>query len=657
MAEAVICQPFRSSSVKLAARTNNRLFMENSSLTAFYAAALVGLGALCNWLAWRINLPAILFLLFAGLLLGPAFGVLDPDAAMGDLLFPFVSLGVAIILFEGALTLRFSDIRNVTGIIRNLTTVGVLVTWAVMGCAAHYIAGLSWPIALLFGALVTVTGPTVIAPMLRSIRPNERVSNVLHWEGILIDPIGAALAVLVFEFIHSGGGEAASLLVFSKVVVIGTGIGFASGLALAFLLKRHLLPDFLKNFFVLASVLVVFTIANLLGSESGLIAVTVLGIVLANTRDLDVRELIAFKEDLTLLMLSLLFILLAARLQVDELKGILVASLLLLLTALFVARPLSVWISSFGTSVSGKEKLLLSWVAPRGIVAAAVSSLFALKLSSQGVEEANLLVPLTFVIIIGTVVIQSLTAGTLAQALGLSSRDKDGVLITAANRVTLELGDALHSAGVKVMIVDTDHGQLRKARMRGLDVFFGNPLSEYTERYLDMTGYNFLLAGSRRHAVNTMICNQFRHQFDSQQLFMVRTGPVDANTEEEDLVPELRFNVLFGKSLSWKKFSSLLSQGAEIRATPLTDQYGLDEYRERMGVETLALFGLDPDGKLHFNSNGKVPEPGPGWTLASLVPAPVVETLQRDRQTESRKKAMDAEGAAGKGPGPANAPA
>ncbi len=617
--------------------------MDHSAQIAFYVASLVGLGALCNWMAWRVNLPAILFLLFAGLILGPGTGVLDPDHALGELLFPFVSLGVAIILFEGALTLRFSDVRNVTRMIRNLTTVGVLVTWGVMSVAAHWFAGLDWPLALLFGALVSVTGPTVVVPMLRSIRPNERVSNILHWEGILIDPIGAALAVLVFEFIHTGGGEAASLLEFGKVLVIGTGIGLAGGVALAQILKRHMLPDYLENYFVLASVLVIFTAANLLGKESGLIAVTVVGIVLANTKDLDVRELISFKEDLTLLVLSLLFILLAARLQLDELNAVLWPSLALLAVALFLARPLSVWISSWGTSTELREKILISWVAPRGIVAAAVSSLFALRLAADGNEQANMLVPLTFVIIIGTVVVQSLTAGMLAQRLGLSSRDQVGVLISSANRVTLALGEALHKAGVKVMIVDTNHGNLRKARMRGLGTFFGNPLSEYTERYLDMTAYNHLVAGSRRHDYNTVVCSQYRHQFETPRLFTLRTGPVDSATEEEDLVPELRFNVLFSDKLTWSRFASLLSQGSEIRSTPLTEQYGLEQYRERMGKDALPLFALDPQGKLHWVSNRNTPEPGPGWTLTSLVPADTIQALNEERRKpeEAAAKSSD----------------
>ncbi len=605
--------------------------MENSSLIAFYGAALVGVGALCNWLAWRVNLPAILFLLLTGLALGPGFGVLDPDAALGELLFPVVSLGVAIILFEGALTLRLSDIRSVTRIIRNLTTVGVLVTWGVMGAAAHYLVGLSWPLALLFGALVSVTGPTVVVPMLRSMRPSERVSNVLHWEGILVDPIGAVLAVLVFEFIHTGGAEAASLLEFGKIILIGTLIGLAAGFAMAQGLKRRWLPDFLENYLALAFVLLVFSAANLLGKESGLITVTVMGIVLANTRGLDVRDLLSFKEDLTLVALSMLFILLAARLQVEQLMGVLVPSLWVLAVALFVARPLSVWISGIGTSVNTREKLLLSWVAPRGIVAAAVSSLFALRLSAEGNEQAQLIVPLTFVIIIGTVVVQSLTAGTVAQKLGLSSRDRDGVLVAGSNRVALAIAEALHKLDVKVTLVDTDRAGLHRARMRSLDTFFGNPLSEYTERYLDMTRYNYLLAASRRHESNVVVCSQFRHQFDSRHLFSIRNGAIDSATDEEDIVPELRFNPLFREGTTWTRMASMLGQGGEIRSTRLTEQYGLEEYRARMGEGTIPLFALDEEGRLRWVTDEEKLQPGPGWVLASLVPRELVESLKQER--------------------------
>jgi NhaP-type Na+/H+ or K+/H+ antiporter len=264
--------------------------VEHGTDLALQMSLLMGLGAVCQWVAWRLRIAAILPLLLVGLLLGPGMGVLDPDEFLGNLLFPIVSLGVAIILFEGSLTLRFSDIRNVSGIIRNLTSIGVLVTWGVMAAAAHYIVGLDWQLSLLFGALVTVTGPTVIMPMLRTIKPTSRIANVLRWEGILVDPIGAVLAVLVFELIITGH-QSESWMEFANVIVMGTVWGISGGVVLSTLLKRHVFPDYLQNYAALAAVLVVFSASNALGQESGLIAVTVMGIVLANTRNLDVEEL------------------------------------------------------------------------------------------------------------------------------------------------------------------------------------------------------------------------------------------------------------------------------------------------------------------------------------------------------------------------------
>lgn len=592
--------------------------MEHSTDVALYIAGLIGVGALCQWAAWRLRLPAILPLLLVGLALGPGLGLLDPDEVLGDLLFPFISLGVAIILFEGSLTLRFAEARQVNRIIRNLTSIGVLITAGVMGLAAAILVGLSWPLALLFGALVSVTGPTVIVPMLRSIRPTRRIADILRWEGILVDPIGAALAVLVFEFILTGT-EAGSLLEFGKVVTIGSVWGIAGGAGLALVLNRHWLPEYLVNYFVLAVVLMVFTASNSLGHESGLIAVTVMGMVLANTKGLDVRELISFKEDLTLLLISMLFILLAARLNVDQLQAVLVPGLLVLAVALFLARPLSVLISSIGTSVTGPEKALLSWIAPRGIVAAAVSSLFALRLEAGGNEQAAVLVPLTFMVIIGTVVIQSLTAGWLAARLGLSSREESGVLLIGANRVGLAIGMALKEQGIDVKVVDTYRQGLHKARMEGLKTFYGNPLSEQAERNMDLTGYTHLFAVLQNGDLNAVTCAHFRHEFDTRSTYSIQTNGLEDQEGRRGLSPSLRFKPLFPSGTTWSKLSSLLSKGAEIRSTVLTEEFDFEAYKTTWGDNAIPLMAVDGQGKLQVRVADEQWSPEAGWTLLALV--------------------------------------
>lgn len=583
---------------------------------ALQIALLLTLGVICQWLAWRMRLPAILPLLLTGLLLGPVLGLLDPDEFLGDLLFPMVSLGVAIVLFDGSLTLRFSDVRSVARVIRNLTSIGVAVTWAVMTAAAHFIVGLGWQLSLLFGALVTVTGPTVVMPMLRSIRPTERIANILRWEGILIDPIGAVLAVLIFEMLLTGQ-QSESWMEFVKVIVLGSVWGLAGGVVLGQVLKRHVIPDYLENYAGLAFVLLVFTASNALGRESGLIAVTVMGLVMANMKGLDVESLLSFKEHLTVVLISMLFILLAARVDVEQVASIGVASLLVLAVALFVARPLAVALSSIGSSLSWREGALLSWVAPRGIVAAAISALFALRLEGQ-VEGAALLVPLTFVIIIGTVVVQSLTAGALASRLGLSSRGEQGVLLTASNKVALLLGEALLAHDIKVLVADTRRDRLNEARMKGLSTFYGNPLSEHADRHMDLTGYNWLWALSLNAEANAMVCDRLRPEFGPKRVFSVQLSGPDESDRREGLATGLRTNTLFGSGVTWSKLARLAGQGAVTRSTPLTEEYGFEALCADQDGDAANLFALDERGRLWVFSPKDDFDPEAGWTVVSL---------------------------------------
>jgi NhaP-type Na+/H+ or K+/H+ antiporter len=584
---------------------------------ALQISLLLMLGVFCQWLAWRMRLPAILPLLIAGLLLGPVLEVFDPDALLGELLFPFISLGVAIILFEGSLTLRFSDIRHVGRIIRNLTSVGVVVTWGVMGAAAHFIVGLDLQLSLLFGALVSVTGPTVISPMLRSIQPTARIANVLRWEGILVDPIGAVLAVLIFEMLMTGH-QSESWLEFGKVVVLGSVWGVAGGAVLGQVLKRHLLPDYLENYGGLAFVLLVFSASNALGQESGLIAVTMMGLVMANMKDLDVEELLSFKEHLTVVLISVLFIVLAARLDMDQVAGIGFAALLVLAVALFVARPLSVLLSSIGSSLTFREGVLLAWIAPRGIVAAAISSLFAIKLDGQ-VENAALIVPLTFVLIIGTVVVQSLTAGTLASRLGLSSRGEQGVLMTSSNKVAIVLGEALKGNGIKVLFSDTRRDGLHEARMKGMATFYGSPLSEHADRHMDLTGYNWLWAISLNAEANAMVCSRLRPAFSPKHVFSIQTGGADESDQRQGLATGLRTKSLFARDVTWSKLASLISKGAVTKSTPLTEEYDFEAFCADQDKNAVNLFALDANGRLKvFSADGEL-VPEPGWTVASLT--------------------------------------
>ncbi len=583
-------------------------------------AAIAVLGAACQWLAWRLRLPAILFLLLMGILIGPVAGWLDPDALLGPMLFPFVSLAVAVILFEGSLTLRFAEIRGLERVVRRFVTGGVLVTWAVAALAAHLIAGLQWELAILFGAIMVVTGPTVIVPMLRTVRPSAQVAGILRWEGIVVDPIGALLAVLVLEFVISseaGGALGATVATFSATIAAGTVTGLAGGWLLGEALRRDWLPTYLFNVTTLAAVFGVFALADAVAEESGLLAVTVMGIYLGNRKGVPIEEILEFKESLSLLLITVLFILLAARLDVAGLQTLGWEVVGVFLAIQFLARPIEVLYGTWGSTLSSGERALLAWIAPRGIVAAAVSALFALKLEQRGFEEAGLLVPLAFAVIIGTVVLQSLTAGPLARLLNASEPEAQGFLIVGANPLARALAQALDREEVPVLLCDTLWDNVSRTRMAGLRAYYGNPLSEHAEVYLDTTGLGRLLAVTTDAHLNALACNRYKGVFGARGVFALRMGAPTPGSGRRETAGVGR--TAFGAEIGYLDLSRRLSRGAEIRRTNLTDTFTLADFRAMHGGRATLLFALDPKGRPEVFTAETPIEPTTGWTVLALI--------------------------------------
>ena len=581
--------------------------------------ALLSLGFFCQWLAWRVQLPAILFLLLTGIVLGPVLGMLQPDALLGDYLFPLVSLGVAVILFEGSLGLRWSELKGVAPAVANLVSVGALISLGVLAAAAHYLAGLSWELSLLFGALTCVTGPTVVVPMLRSVRPNSRIANVLRWEGIIIDPIGALLAVLIFNWILLGVGRdtfGGALQEFGLTTAIGAVFGMVGGIGLGYLLRRHLIPEYLQNYAALVAVLGVFALSNAVAHESGLLAVTVMGMYLGNRPELHMDDILDFKEHLSTLLISLLFILLAARLEWPSFQ-LALAGCTLLAVAMLVARPLSVAVSALGSSLNWRERALIAWIAPRGIVAAAVSALFALKLEAVELPGAEQLVPLTFMLIIGTVVLQSATARGLAQRLGVTEPSDNGVLIVGATPVARAIGKALMQQKIDVLIADDDWLAIRAARMDGLPTYFGNPVSEHADMHLDLTGIGNLLAASTRREINTLACVRFEPEFGRERIYRIRIfAPGEA--PKQTISGTIKGRILFGPDITQRFIEERLGKGHKIRAAKLSDTVGWKEYREKHGDQALLLFAIDDKGQLRLAAHDAELSPKAGWTVLVL---------------------------------------
>ncbi|CAI8977291.1 cation:proton antiporter [Pseudomonas sp. IT-P4] len=587
--------------------------------------AFGGIGAaalLCQWLAWRLKLPAILFLLLTGILAGPVLHLLDPQEMFGPLLMPLVSLAVALILFEGSLTLHLSEWREIGSVVHRLVTIGALSTWVVIAVATHWLLDFDWMLAILFGSLTLVTGPTVIVPMLRVVRPKASIANILRWEGIAIDPIGALLAVVVYSFIiasSKGNGLEESLLTFGGVILCGSLFGVLGGWLLGTLIRRQWLPEYLHNLAALAAVLGIFIGSNEVTNESGLLAVTLMGMWLANMKGVDVRHILHFKENLSVLLISGLFILLAARLDLNAMIGLGPLVLILLLVIQFIARPLNVLLSTAGSSLGWRERALLAWIAPRGIVAAAVSAIFAIRLHEAGHQGALLLVPLTFAVIIGTVVLQSATARPLARLLKVAEPAPSGFLIIGANGPARTLGKALQQMGSRVLLTDSSWENIRSARMEGLPTYFGNPASQHADAHLDLVGLGHLLALSPSGEMNTLALMRFRHELGHQRMFGLASGQENRRTDKHRTSLEHRGNQLGSETLTYAKLASQLSQGAELYSTTLTDGFSWDDYHALHGERATLLFVRDDSGWVHVVTPDSVLKPAAGWTLLALI--------------------------------------
>lgn len=589
---------------------------------AIMSLACILLAAMaCQWIAWRVKLPAIIFLLPVGILAGPVMQWLQPDQLFGDLLFPFVSLAVAVILFEGSLTLKFQDIPGLAQVIRNLITFGVLITWGVVAIATRVLLGFSWEVSFLFGALMVVTGPTVIMPMLRTVRPKENVANILQWEGILIDPIGAILAVLVFEFIVAGGaddGFLAGSIVFGKILLVGVLFGIAGGFCFGLLLKKYWIPQYLHNIAALALVCTIFAVSNLLEAESGLLSVTVMGIWLANMKSLKLDDILDFKETLSILLVSILFILLAARLNLSAFIDLGWPAVGIFIIIQFLVRPLSVHLCALGSKLTVVERHLLSWIAPRGIIAAAISALFAIKLESIGYLEAAQMVPLTFFMIIGTVLLQSVTARPIAKALKVAEPDPKGFLIVGVNIVTQTIAKELMNNGFRTLLTDQDWSAVTEAKLKGLYAYWGNPVSEHAERHLNLTGIGHLLAMSSHIELNALAAQYFRLEFGPKFIYTIRNHQPENGSVEEKTSFKYGGRILFDEMISYEDLEKRLLDGAEIKTTLLTEEFSYEDYLEQQGETRLMLFAIDPNENIHVFTPTLDFQPKANWKIMGL---------------------------------------
>lgn len=507
-------------------------------------ASIIILGILAQWLAWRTKVPAIAPLILTGLLVGPLSvlwtvdhqklisPIYDPVLQRGlfpqQYLFYFVSLAIGIILFEGGLTLKRREIREVGPVIGKLISLGSLITFVGAGLGSHFIMGLNWSISFLFASLIVVTGPTVIAPILQNVPLNRNVSTVLKWEGILIDPIGALMAVLVYEFLFSGQGgfefTSHAFTAFVQVILIGLAMGTLAALALQFMLKRDLIPHFLINVFTLAMVLLVFVFSDFLAHESGLLSVVVMGMALGNLDVPRLREILYFKESMSVLLISILFILLAANIDLADLELLLQWNCLwLFLFIVFFLRPLGVMLSTNKAALNLREKLFISWVGPRGIVAAGIASLFGIRLEGLA-PQAEYITPLVFMIVLGTVLLNATTARFMAKLLKVTQVSSSGILIVGANKLARLIALFLQNKGRHVVMMDTSESNVVQAKEEGLEAFQSNIYNDVLEEKFDLIDMGYLIAMTSSADVNEYAAHRFKKIFGERGTFRLITS-------------------------------------------------------------------------------------------------------------------------------------
>jgi len=602
----------------------------------YYLALVPLLGILAQWLAWRLRLPAILLLLGFGMVLGL---FVRPDQMLMELtgsddplvgpkmLFPVVSLAVAAILFEGGLTLKFSELKSSGGVVLRLVSIGALVTWGLTSLAAYFLLGLDGRLATLLGAILVVTGPTVVIPLLRHVRPARRIGSIVKWEGIVIDPVGAVLAVLVFEhfFVFSHSDSAGStILHLARAVGIGVVGGWGVAWLLTQALRRYWIPDFLHGATFLTVALAAFAGSNWLQAESGLITVTLMGIVLANQKAVRVQNVLEFKEHLGILLISLLFIVLGSRLHLEDLLRVGPQGLVLLAVLILVVRPAAVFASSLGGGLSLRDRLFLAFLAPRGIVAASVSSVFALRLASLPEADelqVDQLVPLTFFVIVGTVSIYGLLAGPVARRLGLADPNPQGILFAGAEAWVRSIAKVLHEEGYGVMLVDTNYANVAEAKMNGLPADCSSILSEHVREELDMSGIGRLLATTVNDEVNTMAVREFAHAFGRAHVYQLASA-AGGTGKRVSISEELRGRKLFGDQWHHDELARRLATGSVVKKTQLTDSFGYGDFLQRYGPSAILLFVIDEDGRLMVRTAGEMTPPQAGQAVIAIVDDP-----------------------------------
>lgn len=581
---------------------------------------MLGIGA--QWLAWRTGWPAIVMMLAAGFLAGPVLGLFDPEHAFGPLLDPMIGIGVALILFEGGLSLDFRELRHAGDGVWRLVLLGGPIAWVLGSFAAHSIGGLEWPVAILFAGILVVTGPTVVMPLLRQSSVKSRPAAILKWEAIVNDPIGALFAVVAYEYFRAvadspGAGVFDVVPPLILAAILAGLIGYVAAAAIAWAFPRGAVPEYLKVPVLLTAVIVVFVLSNQIEHEAGLVAVTVMGIALANMNISSLRSIHPFKQNIAVILISGIFILLSASLEFEELSYLNWNFGLFLLAILFLVRPATILLSLLGSSVPWNERLFLAWIAPRGIVLVAISGLFALRLDEIG-YDGTALIGLSFAVVVVTIVAHGFTIDLVARLLNVRGSNRPGILIVGSTPWTISLAVMMKELKSPVMVVDSSWQRLALARQKGLPFYHGEILNEATEHNLDLTPYQVLVAATENEAYNALVCNEFAYEIGRDTVFQL--GDAVDDDDRHSLPSSIRGRAIFESGFGVEDVNERLGRGWVFRKTKLSEEFDFEAAQERLPEAATMLLLLRESGTIRFFTHAARPEPRAGDIIVSFAP-------------------------------------
>jgi len=590
------------------------------ALSPVMVFALVGaLGVGAQWLAWRLRMPAIVLMLLAGLAVGPGLGLFDPARDIGPLMGPMVAIAVAIILFEGGLTLNIQSLRGAAEGVWRLVLIGAPVGWLGSTLALHYAAGLGWGIAAVFGGIMIVTGPTVIAPLLRQARLARRPAQLLQWEAIVNDPVGALAAVLAFEVVlvlNTSETAASAVWAMARGITIAVALGLAAGWGLSRVFRDGKVPEYMKVPVLFAVLLGVFALSDTVLHESGLLTVTMMGVYIANANLPSYAELRRFKEHATVLLVSGVFILLAASMNMEALALLDARAALFVVVTILLVRPLTVLLSLIGTKLPLNERLLVAFTGPRGVVLVAVAGLFGERLVALGFEDAARLTPLAFALVAATVVLHGFSLRPMGQLLGLAGQGTPGVIITGGSQFATSLGKALQALEVPVLISDPNRSHLRSAREAGVPTFFGDILSEAAEHGVEIMNFGRILAVSDNDAYNTLVATDLAPEFGRDNVFQLKRAKQEY--ARHALPASLGGRIILG-DLGYNALARRMTEGWSVRTTTLSDSYGFDDWQAD-NPDAVVVAEFHSSGALSFITDETKPKWVAGHRVLALSP-------------------------------------